>query len=89
MSNENAVEIDAITGETAPITPSGKPSRYRAPLDTVSAVRKELAKIYRESRSGLLPTNDLTKITYCLNIIAKTIETSDLEARIEKLENES
>ena len=88
MTNQNPVEIDSSSGVAVPITPKGKASRYRAPLDTVGAVRREMAKIYRESRSGILDVQDLTKLMYCLNIIGKTIETSDLEKRIETLENQ-
>jgi len=88
MTNKEPVEIDSATGKTITLPPTEKPKRYRTPLDTVGNVRKEMAKIYRESRSGLLDTQDLTKLTYCLNIISKTIESSDLEQRIKKLEIE-
>jgi hypothetical protein len=82
MSNENPCEIDAITGEVR--TPT--PSRYRAKLDTLSDVRREMAKCYRESRGKIMQPTDLGKYVYALGAIAKVIETSDLERRIELLE---
>jgi hypothetical protein len=83
MSNENPCEIDAITGEVR--TPT--PSRYRAKLDTVGDIKREVAKLYRESRSGLMDVNDLSKYSYVLNSLAKIIETSELECRLEYMEN--
>jgi len=36
----------------------------------------------------MIETSDLTKLMYCLHLIGKTIESSDLEQRIEKLEEQ-
>lgn len=85
MTNRNAVEIDGITGEVETLPPqSGQ--RYRCKLDTMQDVRREMAKVYREARSGLVDVQDATKLTWCLQAVAKVIEGSDLEQRIEKLE---
>ena len=89
MTNQNPLEIDNSTGEALPISPNGQASRYRADLSTSQQIRKEMSKIYRESRSGLLPTNDLTKLIYSLNLINRVLETGDLEQRLEKLESEA
>jgi hypothetical protein len=86
MTNHEPLEIDGITGEIADYTPHGKAARYRAKLDTLQDVRREMAKLYRESRSGLLLVQDATKLTWCLQAIGKVIEGSDLEKRIEVLE---
>lgn len=88
MSNQNPVEIDNSTGEASPLSPSDKPIRYRAKLDTVGDIKREVAKLYRESRSGLMDVNDLSKYSYVLNNLAKIIETSELEERLEQLENQ-
>jgi hypothetical protein len=45
-----------------------------------------MAKVYRETRSGLVGVQDATKLTWCLQAIGKVIEGSDLEARVEALE---
>ena len=45
-----------------------------------------MAKVYRESRSGLIDVADSTKHVWVLAAIGKAIETSDIEKRIEALE---
>lgn len=87
MTNQTPVEIDNSTGEATPL-PTDKPARYRAKLDTVGDIKREVAKLYRESRSGLMDVNDLSKYSYVLNNLAKIIETSELEERLEQLENQ-
>jgi hypothetical protein len=74
MTNGLSVEIDGATGEVTEYTPTGKPSRYRCKLDTMQDVRREMAKLYRETRSGLLDVQDATKLTWCLQTIGKVIE---------------
>lgn len=87
MTNHEPVEIDGTTGEVAEYTPGGKAARYRAKLDTLQDVRREMAKVYREARSGLVDVQDATKLTWCLQAIGKVIEGGDLEKRVEALEN--
>jgi hypothetical protein len=48
--------------------------------------KSEMAKVYREARSGMRDVQDATKQTWCLQAVAKVIETSDIEQRIEALE---
>jgi hypothetical protein len=85
MSNLEPVEIDGITGEVHDI-PHQKNKRYRCELSTVQDVRREMAKVYRECRSDILDVQSGTKMVWMLQGIAKVIETSDLEQRIEQLE---
>jgi len=84
MSNEYPVEIDGITGEVETLPP--QKGRYRCSLDTMSDVKREMAKVYREARSGIVDVQDATKLTWCLQAVSKIIEGSDLEKRIEALE---
>ncbi|MEQ1528209.1 MAG: hypothetical protein HOO92_04570 [Methylococcaceae bacterium] len=86
MSNKYPVEIDGATGEVETLPPQ-KVQRYRCKLDTMQDVKREMAKVYREARSGVVDVQDATKLTWCLQAVAKVIETSDLEKRIEVLEN--
>ncbi len=88
MTNKEPVIIDNSTGEIETLPPAGKPARYRCPLDSMSDVKREMAKVYREARSGLVDVQDATKLTWCLQAVAKVIEGSDLEKRIEALENQ-
>ena len=88
MSNLEPVEIDGITGEVETLPPQ-KGKRYRCQLDTMNDVKREMAKVYREARSGIIGTQDLTKLTWCLQAVAKVIETSDIEQRIEQLEQQA
>ena len=85
MTNIYPVEIDGITGEVTNLPP--KITRYRAKLDTLQDVRREMAKLYREARSGVIDVQDGTKLVWMLQAVAKVIEGSDLEKRIEILED--
>ena len=86
MSNKKAVTFDGQTGEVLDVGVVKK-TRYRAKLDTISDIKREMAKLYREARSGVVDVQDATKLTWCLQAVAKVIETSDLEDRVKKLEN--
>jgi hypothetical protein len=86
MSKRQPVEIDGTTGELSDI-PSQKGQRYRAKLDTLSDIKREMAKVYREARSGTVDVQDATKLTWMLQAVGKVIEGSDLEKRIEILED--
>ena len=73
---------------------TGKPGkriadkRCRAKLDTSSDIRHEVAKLYRETRSGLLDSAEATKLTWILISIQKIIESSDMETRLKALEED-
>ncbi len=85
MSNKHPVEIDGVTGAIDDL-PYTKGTRYRCKLDTMQDVRREMAKAYRESRSGVVEIVDGTKLVWMLQAIGRVIETSDLEKRLEILE---
>ena len=87
MSNKEGLTLDGLTGEVIEMGVIKK-TRYRAKLDTISDVKREMTKLYRETRSGLVDVQDATKLTWCLQAVAKLIEVSDLEDRVKKLENE-
>lgn len=87
MSKREPLEFDSITGEVSEYTPTGKPSRYRAKLDTLGDIKREMSKVYRENRSGLSDVQDSTKQIWMLQAIGKLIVDSELEERIAKLEN--
>lgn len=58
-------------------------------LDTIAAVRTECARLYRAARRASGPEPDAQtagRLTYILQAIARTIEGSELEARVAALE---
>jgi hypothetical protein len=50
-----------------------KPVRYRAKLDTPEDIRRELARVYRENKSGLLDNQDAEKQVMMLMAISQLI----------------
>lgn len=55
-------------------------------LTKISDVRYEVAKLYREARTGKIDVQDATRLAYLLQVLAKIIENGELEKRIEALE---
>ncbi len=86
-----------MTTENAPV-PLDKPQaprvfalvptpRRRGPvLETLTEVRREMARVYRQMRHGRIDTQDATRMTYVLTQLAKLIQTVELEARVEAVE---
>jgi len=86
MTNHYPVEIDGRTGEVETLPPQ-KGQRYRCKLDSMQDVKREMAKIYRESRSEMIDPVSATKLVWILQAVSKVIEGTDLEKRIETLES--
>ena len=89
MSNQYPVEIDGITGEVEDLPPKKGNTRYRVKLDTLSDIKREMAKVYRESRSEIIEPAIGSKLIWMLQAVGKVIEVSDLESRITALESKS
>ncbi|AEB85515.1 hypothetical protein [Alicycliphilus denitrificans] len=62
------------------------PPRLRLPLASAGDVARELARLYRQARAGQMEVQDASRLANILQILARVLETSDLEARIEELE---
>lgn len=62
------------------------PGRRRPDLASLVDVRREMGKVYRAMKAGKLESQAGTRLTYVLTCIAKLIESSDLQKRIEALE---
>ena len=84
MSAQQPVDIDESTGKVIDYPLGHK--RYRAKLDTLQDVKREMGKLYREARSGLIDSQDATKQVWILQAIGKVIVDAELEKRIELLE---
>lgn len=85
MHKSGSIIIDNITGQVEALPPV-KGQRYRCKLDCIGDVKSEMAKVYRESRSGVIDAVVGTKLIWMLQAVGKAIETGDLEKRIELLE---
>jgi len=68
--------------------PPAKPMA-RVRLANVSDVAKEYRKLYREARGGIISTGEASKLGYLLSALANLLATSDLEARLDTLENDA
>lgn len=72
--------------KAAPDTGTPTPRRYRCRLETLADVRREIAVVYRQSRSNLLPVDHASKYTHMLSLMARIIEGSTLEERVAAIE---
>lgn len=93
MSSKNAMQEGSrsngqLHGELLPRSDSKPPSPYkrRYALTKLSGVRAELASVYREMRRGDVPTEVGSRLAYVLLQVAKVLEASDLEKRLDALE---
>lgn len=59
---------------------------FRAKLATVRDVQGQLARLYREARSGTISTQDATRLASILGLLGRMIGDGDLEDRIAALE---
>lgn len=62
------------------------PLKVRVKLNTVADVQRELSKLYRLARGKRMDTSEASKLANILVMIARIMETSDLEARLSALE---
>ena len=62
------------------------PLKVRVKLNTVGDVQRELAKLYRLARSKQMDVADASKLANILLMLARLMEGSSLEARLEALE---
>lgn len=76
-------------GEPVKGTPSPLSKTERKALSKVEHCRSELAAVYRQARSGALDVGDASKLANILSILARMIESSDFEQRLEVLEQQS
>lgn len=94
IKNEQCEREEFVNGasdDKQPETIDGKSGKLLPPpridLKTIDDVRLELARVYRDMKSGKIETADGTKLAYVLAQIGKLIETHEVEKRIEALES--
>jgi len=74
--------ISGSSVEGATPTPTSK--RIRCKLDSLSDIKREMQKVYRQTRSEIIDPVSAAKLVWILASLGKVIEGSDLE----KLQNE-
>ena len=83
MSKKKAMkQPEAIEGEVIPADPT--PQQIK--LVTAMDCKREMARVYRDASQGRIDIQDGTRFIYMLSHIGKMIEVSELEKRIELLE---
>lgn len=55
-------------------------------LHDAHAIRRELATLYRDARSGRVDARDATRLAYILDMLRKAYETCVLQDRLEQIE---
>jgi hypothetical protein len=88
MSATKSNLLSVIDGKTGRPVKRIADARCRAKLNTAVDIRKEMSKLYRETRSGLLDIQDSTKLVWILASIAKVIESAEMETRLKALEED-
>ncbi len=74
----------AIEGELIPS--NSTPAKSRPRLCNIKDVRWETAAIYKEARTGIILTQEATRLVYMLIALGNMIKDSELEQRITELE---
>ncbi len=82
MKNKNQVTENKVIV----LPPPPRHQKGSIALTKMHHIRAELATLYREAKTGKRDIGDATKLTYILREIGRVIEGSDLEQRIEQLE---
>lgn len=87
MAKKDDAETVAVV-DGVEVLPPATP-RLRIPLRSADDVCRELARLYRQMKSGAIPPADGTKLAYVLNLLRQAIETGELETRIAALESQA
>lgn len=85
MWGEQAVDAE-IAGRPVSSPRPARQKAFRARLNTIRDVQSQLARLYREARSGTIKVEDASRLANILAILGRMIGDSDLEARIAELE---
>ena len=81
-----ATETAQISGASGATPGPARRKAFRARLQTIGDVQSQLARLYREARSGTIKVEDASRLANILAILGRMIGDSDLEARIADLE---
>jgi hypothetical protein len=79
---KQSLKIEPLPRDSAQDTPP------KIDLRDAHAMRRELATVYREMRTGKIAPSDGTKLAHVLEIMRRFSETTDLQARLELVERQ-
>ena len=86
MTSKGAVR-DPVTLDGATLALVPTPQRRKAQLNSIEGVRREMARIYREAEAGKRDTAEASKLTFMLGQIGKILELTQIERRLDALED--
>jgi hypothetical protein len=72
----------SVSGELLPARPTPRGVR----LNSLIAIRKEMVRVYKDARSGRIPSSEGTRLVYVLAQIAEIWAMTDLEPRLRTIE---
>ena len=78
---------DPVTLDSATLALVPTPGRRKAQLDRLEGVRREMSRVYRDMESGKRDSQDGSRLVYVLTQIAKVLELTEIERRVDVLEN--
>lgn len=80
MTEEKEMQATVLEGELlTPTPPIG--------LHNVKAVRREMASVYRDMRTGRIDVNEGTKLVYALDRIREAFKSEELETKLQVIES--
>jgi hypothetical protein len=80
--NGGTVPAKPVSGQVVPDYPSPRSIR----LNSLTALRREMTKVYKDARSGRIATPEGTRLAYMLVQVAQIWELAELEPRLRALE---
>lgn len=89
MTHPKGTVRDPKTIDGATLTLLPTPRRRKAQLDRLEGVRVEMARVYRSVESGQRDSQEGTRLVYMLTQIAKVLELTEIERRLEQLEEKT
>jgi len=85
METGGILDAEPEDGRGEGLCPTPRPPKVD--LRDAHAIRRELGAVYRDMRAGRIPSQDGTRLAYVLDLLRRACETSDLQERLEALEN--
>lgn len=81
-----AVESSQVSGASGATPRPARRKAFRAKLTTIGDVQSQLARLYREARSGTIKVEDASRLANILAILGRMVADTDLENRLAELE---